>query len=87
MKSGKDGNVGTTRYSPYEHIYDDLSHETWILDNTTRMFNVGSPNVIRIGYGKKTKNKQSKDDEDCQVVHGNNGFVQVLRGGLIQYRR
>ena len=86
IKSGKDGNVVTTHYSPYEHIRDDFSHEALILDNVTGVFNVGSPSVIRIGYGKKTKTKKSKDDEDCQVVHGNNGFVQVLRGELIQYR-
>ena len=74
MKSGKDGNVVTTHYSPYEYIRDDFSHEALILDNVTGVFNVGSPSVIRIGYGKKTKNKESKDDKDCQVVHGNNGF-------------
>ena len=73
MKSGKDSTAVTPHYSPYEHIRDDFSHEASILDNVTGVFNVGSPSVIRIGYGKKTKNKKSKDDEDCQVVHGNNG--------------
>ena len=77
MKSGKDGNVVTTHYSPYKHIWDDFSHEALILDNVTGVFNVGSPSVIRIGYGKKTKKIQS-DDEDCQVVHGNNGFCPSL---------
>jgi len=74
MKSGKDGNTVITRYSPYQHIYDDFSHETSIVDHSTGVCNVGSPSVVRIWYGKKTKNKQSEDDEDCQVVHVNNGF-------------
>ena len=64
MKSGKNGNVVTTHYSPYKHIQNDFSHEALILDNVPGVFNVGSPSVIRIGYGKKTK-KKSKDDEDC----------------------
>ena len=74
MKSGNDSTAVTPHYSPYEHIRDDFSHEASILDNVTGVFNVGSPSVIRIGYGKKSKNKKSKEDEDCQVVHGKNGF-------------
>jgi len=56
MKSGKGSTAVTHHYSPYEHIRDDFSHEASILDNVTGVFNVGSPSVIRIGYGKKSKN-------------------------------
>ena len=54
MKSGKDSTAVTTHYSPYKHIRDDFSHEASILDNVTGVFNIGSPSVVRIGYGKKS---------------------------------
>ena len=73
MKRGIDGTAISTHYGPYEHIYDNFSHEPWILDNVTEVFNVGLPSVIRIGYGKKTKTKKS-DDDDCEVVLGSGGF-------------
>ena len=58
MKSGNNSTAVTFHYSPYEQIRDDFSHEVSILDNVTGVFNVGSPSVIRIGYGKKSKNKK-----------------------------
>ena len=86
MKSDKDGNVVTTHCSPYEYIWDDFSHEALILDNVTGVFNVGSPSVIRIGYGKKSKNKNLRMMRIVKLFMVSMVFVQVLRGGLIQYR-
>jgi len=69
MKGDKDGNAIFTHYGPYEHVEQDVLHEPWIWNNGTEVFNVGSPSVIRIGYGKKTKKKKS-DNDDCAVVLG-----------------
>ena len=78
MKRGIDGNAISTHYGPYEHVYDNFSHEPWMLDNVTEVVNVGSPSVIRIGYVKRTKNQS--DDDDCEVVYGNKGvYTSPLR--------
>ena len=52
-------NNGTsTGFGPYENIKQDFSHEEWIVDKVAGVFNVGTPNFVRIGYGKKSKSKK-----------------------------
>ena len=77
MNGGNDGNTISTQYGPYDHVEQDFLHENWILDDVAEVFNVGSPNVIRIAYGKKTKKKKC-DNDDCAVVLDKGGFCQSL---------
>ena len=58
MKDGGNGNGISTVFGPYENINQDFSHEEWIVDKVAGVFNVGTPNFVRIGYGKKSKSKK-----------------------------
>ena len=58
MKYGGNGNGTSTVFGPYENIKQDFSHEEWIVDKVAGVFNVGTPNFVRIGYGKKSKSKK-----------------------------
>ena len=77
MKGGKYDTAISTHYGPYDHVKQDVLHKSWILDDVTGVFNVGSSNMIRIGYGKKTKKKKI-DNDDYAVVLGKGDFCQIL---------
>ena len=58
MKDGGNGNGISTVFCPYENIKQDFSHEKWIVDKVAGLSQVGIPNFVRIGYGKKSKSKK-----------------------------
>ena len=69
MKGGENRKEMLTVFSPYERIHQDFSHEPWLLDKSSGVFNVGSPFFVGIGHGKKSKTQKLSDEGETIDVN------------------
>ena len=67
MTDGGNGNATSTVFGPYENIKQDFSHEEWIVDKVAGLSQVGIPNFVRIGYGKKSSKKVIEGFSDVDL--------------------